>query len=147
MKSLLLLYIVLISLNIFYQLNCDAFNSNTCGFFNEDYKDQCNYIGSCIEVEVEKGCKMDNNACKGENENTKCILIDFYYSNSINTIKVCKKILIDEGCEIISGNTCKEKSTISEKSYCSFEDYQTHWKNIIMILLIFPIMIAAVWKE
>ena len=38
--------------------------------------------------------------------------------------------MIDEGCEITYGNKCKEKSTISEKSYCSYEDnYQTHCKK------------------
>ena len=129
MKSLLLLYIFLISLNISYQLNCFEFNSGTCGFFNEDYKDQCNYINTnCEEVEVEKGCKMENNECKGENENNKCNLIDYYISGS-KSIKVCKKVIIDEGCEITTSDICQAKSDISQTASCSYENYKTHCKK------------------
>ena len=129
MEKILLLYIVLISLNISYQLNCVEFNSGTCGIFNEDYKDQCNVIGTCMEVEVEKGCIIENNGCKSENQNDKCTLIDYSIS-SYKTIKVCKKIIIDEGCEITSADKCQAKSTISQTAYCSYEDsYQTHCKK------------------
>ena len=61
MRHLLAIFLVFLSLDISYQLDCSSFrNDPTCGNHNTGYKLQCQKFTNCEEVEVDDGCELDS---------------------------------------------------------------------------------------
>ena len=124
MKKLFILYIAFLCFNISKQFQCEEFSySSTCGYFNTNYEQKCNNLGSntCYEIEIENGCKIEGNKCVNVNQNDKCVSYDYSLDNS-GSVKVCKKVVIDEGCEVDSSNNCKSSATTASCEFNSYKD-------------------------
>lgn len=117
MRHLLAIFLVFLSLDISYQLDCSSFgNDLTCGNHNTGYKLQCQKFTNCEEVEVDDGCELDSSHnCKKKDslpEGEDCI--NFGDSNK------CKRVQIDDHCEIVSSKDCQVNSQYQTSEYCTF---------------------------
>lgn len=117
MRHLLAIFLVFLSLDISYQLDCSSFrNDPTCGNHNTGYKLQCQKFTNCEEVEVDDGCQLDSSHnCKKKDslpEGEDCI--NFGDSNK------CKRVQIDEHCKIDSSKDCKVNDQYQTTEYCTF---------------------------
>ena len=130
MKKILIALIVLIFLNFSQQFDCSDYSSSLeCGLFNTGYKFQCFMSSSkCQEVKVESGCQMKEGNCQkeGDAQNVECHLYDHPIASD-KYLKVCKKIIVDSGCEVSSPTDCHAKTDTSKKK-CEYTENNSHCK-------------------
>ena len=130
MKKILIALIVLIFLNFSQQFDCSDYSSSSeCGLFNTGYKFQCFMSSSkCQEVKIESGCQMKEGNCQkeGDAQNVECHLYDHPIASGEN-LKVCKKIIVDSGCEVSSPTDCHAKTDTSKKK-CKYTENNSHCK-------------------
>jgi len=130
MNKLLIILIGFICLNYSNQLDCGEYTySSACGLFNTDYKFQCFMSETCEEVKVEKGCKMNQGACEkeGNDPNVQCFLYDHEIGYG-KFLKICKKIIVDTDCEVLSENDCRAKENVEDTKKCIFTENKSHCK-------------------
>lgn len=135
MKRLLPILLIIISLEISAELECSQYSSGFCGNFNNDFTLKCQKFSTCQEVQVDSGCKLENDKCvKNDNTNEKeiCKFYDLYafYPYSVSTLKMCKKVLIDDECEVNDNYDCQAKSSNSNVK-CDFNDNFNHCKKYV----------------
>jgi len=130
MKKLLIVLIVSIFLNFSQQLECSEYSfSSSCGLFNTGYKFQCFMSSTCQEVKVESGCQMKDGSCikEGDAQNVECHLYDHPIGFGKN-LKVCKKIIVDPGCEVLSPTECQANTNNKDKKKCDYTENNSHCK-------------------
>ena len=130
MKKLLIVLIVSIFLNFSQQLECSEYSfSSSCGLFNTGYKFQCFMSSTCQEVKVESGCQMKDGSCikEGDAQNVECHLYDHPIGFGKN-LKVCKKIIVDPGCEVLSPTECQANTNNKDKKKCEYTENNSHCK-------------------
>jgi len=132
MKKLLPILLVIISLEISIQLECSQYKSKHCGDFNDGFTLKCLKDGGyCRDVQVDSGCKIENDQCvknDNKNEKEKCKFYDVKVVNSLytsTTLKMCKKVLIDDGCKVTDDYYCDAESSSSNVK-CDFNDDKSH---------------------
>ena len=129
MKKVFPILLLIISLEISIQLECSKYQSRYCGDFNDGFTLKCQKFSSCLEVQVDSGCKLENDKCvKNDNNNAKetCKFYDVYVLNPYQTtLKMCKKVLIDDGCQVTDNFNC-EATDSSSKVKCEMNEYSNH---------------------
>ena len=116
-------FIILSILSITYLLDCTDFYDDTCGGHNASYNLQCHKFKTnpkCSEVEVDAGCKIDDNdKCTKTEANS-----NNYNCYFINNKDICRKITIDTGCKIdtTSSEPDCQKDNVKETEKCTFID-------------------------
>ena len=128
MKKILPILLIIISLKISAQLKCWEYDPDACGIFNNDYTLKCHKFTSCLDVQVDSGCKIENDKCvKNDNKNEKeiCKFYDIYAYESGSTLKVCKKVLIDDGCKVTDNYICEAADSNSNVK-CDFNEALDH---------------------
>jgi hypothetical protein len=82
----------------------------------------------CQEVKVESGCQMKEGNCQkeGDAQNVECHLYDHPIASD-KYLKVCKKIIVDSGCEVSSPTDCHAKTDTSKKK-CEYTENNSHCK-------------------
>ena len=129
MKKLLSILLIIICLKISVQLQCSQYQSGYCGDFNDGFTLKCQKFSTCLEVQVDSGCKIENDKCvKNDNNNEKeiCKFYDVYVLNPYpTTLKMCKKVLIDDGCKVTDNYNC-EAADSSSKVKCEMNEDNNH---------------------
>ena len=128
MRQLLVIFTIFISLSSSYQFSCDDFNAKECGFFNTGFNLKCHkFDNDCKEVEIEDGCKIEDNLCmKRDNKNEKEIC---KFRDIDTNLKMCQKVLIDDGCNVDESFKCYVHDT-NNQYYCAFDSDQYHCQKI-----------------
>ena len=120
MIKLIVIFASLNVLNIYCQLNCGAFNDDTCGGLTS-FKSKCHQFDSgCEEIQVDDGCKFDeNHNCVEEKSlgtNEKCYS---YSSNNCRRIKHQCTSYIDDNCgELVGINNLKQCTKLLDNYFC-----------------------------
>lgn len=133
MNKVFISLIALISLNVSYQFDCHYFNEETCGVFNRGFQHKCRKVsGACQEIQIDEGCVIENGQCKNKpNDNTpgNC---DFYTLelDSSTNIEMCKKVIVDEGCNLDSNYNCKEGTSADSKIKCVLTEDHNRCQSI-----------------
>jgi hypothetical protein len=85
--------------------------------------------GTCQEVKVEKGCKMNEGACvkEGNDPNVQCFLYEHQIGNG-NYLKICKKLIVDTGCEVLSQYDCHAETNVEDTKKCIYTENNSHCK-------------------
>ena len=128
MRQLLVIFTVFISLSSSYQFSCDDFNAKECGFFNTGFNLKClKFDNDCKEVEIEDGCKIEDNLCmKRDNKNEKEIC---KFRDIDTNLIMCQKVLIDDGCKVDDSFDCYVTDT-NTQYYCAFDSDKYHCQKI-----------------
>lgn len=133
MKKLLPILVLIISLEISAQLQCTQYDPDYCEIFNNDFTLKCQkFSGSCLDVQVDSGCKIENDQCikndnKNANEICKFYDVDVFNSYYTSTLKMCKKVLIDDGCIVTDNYGCTASDTSpSSKVKCEMNEDKNH---------------------
>ena len=128
MRQLLVIFTIFISLSSSYQFRCGDFNYEECGYFNTGFNLKCHkFDNDCKEVEIEAGCKIEDNFCiKQDNKNEKetCKFRDIEPN-----LKMCQKVLIDDGCNVDDSFEC-DVININPEYYCAFDSDHYHCEKI-----------------
>ena len=84
---------------------------------------------TCQEVKVEKRCKTNEGAYEkeGNDPNVQCFLYKHQIGNG-NYLKICKKLIVDTGREVLSQYNCQTETNVKDTKKCIYTENNSHCK-------------------